>query len=48
MIKSLSDAERRQAIGKAARKTFEEKLAFNIFIEKIEKVYRTVLKNLEP
>ena len=41
-IKSLGDAQQRQAIGKAAQKTFEERLAFPIFIEKIEKVYRAV------
>ena len=42
-IKSLSDAERRQAIGKAAQKTFEERLAYPIFVERIDKVYKTVL-----
>ena len=42
-IKSLDDAQQRQAFGKAAQKTFEERLAFPIFIEKIEKVYRAVL-----
>ena len=41
-IKSLGDAQQRQAIGKAAQKTFEERLAFPIFIAKIEKVYRAV------
>ena len=43
-MKTLSYAERRQAIGKAAQKTFEEQLAFPIFVEKIEKIYNTVLK----
>ena len=42
-IKSLSDAEQRQAIGKAAKATFDERLSFPIFIEKIEKVYKTIL-----
>ena len=42
-ITSLSDAEQRQAIGKAAQKTFDKRLSFPIFIEKIEKVYRTIL-----
>ena len=43
-IKTLSYAGQRQTIGKAAQKTFEEKLAFPIFVEKIEKTYNTVLK----
>lgn len=47
-MKSLNDAELRKAIGKAAQRTFEERLAFPTFIEKIEKVYNTILKNLEP
>jgi glycosyltransferase involved in cell wall biosynthesis len=47
-IKSLSDALRRQAIGKAAQKTFEEQLAYPVFTERIEKVYKTVLNKLEP
>ena len=42
-ITSLSDAEQRQAIGKAAKATFDERLSFPIFIEKIEKVYKTIL-----
>ena len=42
-IKSLNDTELRKAIGKVARKTFEERLAFPIFIDKIEKIYNTVL-----
>ena len=47
-IKSLSDAQRRQAIGKAAQKTFEEQLAYPVFTERIENVYKTVLNKLEP
>lgn len=42
-IKSLNDTELCKAIGKVARKTFEERLAFPIFIDKIEKIYNTVL-----
>ena len=42
-ITSLSDAEQRQAIGKAAKQTFDARLSFPIFIEKIEKVYKTIL-----
>lgn len=42
-MKALADAGQRSAIGKAAKKTFEEQLAFPVFIEKIEKVYNTVL-----
>ena len=42
-IKSLDNAERRQSIGKAAQKTFEEHLSYPVFVEKIEKVYNTVL-----
>lgn len=42
-IKSLNDTELRKAIGKVARRTFEERLAFPIFIDKIEKIYNTVL-----
>ena len=42
-IKSLDNAERRQSIGKAAQKTFEEHLSYPVFVEKIEKVYKTVL-----
>ena len=47
-MKALADAERRQAIGKAAQKTFEERLAYPIFVERIEKVYKTILNKLEP
>lgn len=43
-ITSLSYAGQRQTIGKAAQKTFEEQLAFPIFVDKIEKIYNTVLK----
>ena len=42
-MKALADAGQRSAIGKAAKKTFEEQLAFPVFIKKIEKVYNTVL-----
>ena len=42
-MKAMADAGLRSAIGKAAKKTFEEQLAFPVFIEKIEKVYNTVL-----
>ena len=42
-MKALADAGQRSAIGKAARRTFEEQLAFPVFIKKIEKVYNTVL-----
>jgi glycosyltransferase involved in cell wall biosynthesis len=47
-IATLSDAQRRQAIGKAARETFKERLAYPIFIERIENVYKTVLNNQQP
>ncbi len=47
-IKSLSDAGQRQAIGKAAQKTFEGRLAYPIFIERIENVYKTVLNKQQP
>lgn len=47
-IKFLSDAGQRQAIGKAAQKTFEGRLAYPIFIERIENVYKTVLNKQQP
>ena len=42
-MKSLNDAELRETIGEAAQKTFEERLSYPVFVEKIEKVYKTVL-----
>lgn len=42
-MQSLVSSEKRQAIGKAAKATFDAHLSFPIFIEKIEKVYRTIL-----
>ena len=42
-MQSLVSSEKRQAIGKAAKATFDEHLSFPIFIEKIEKVYKTIL-----
>ena len=42
-MKSLNDAELRKAMGEEAQKSFEERLAFPIFIAKIENVYNTVL-----
>ncbi|MBO7239774.1 MAG: glycosyltransferase family 4 protein [Bacteroidaceae bacterium] len=42
-MQSLVSSEKRQAIGKAAKATFDAHLSFPIFIEKIEKVYKTIL-----
>ncbi|MBR4967574.1 MAG: glycosyltransferase family 4 protein [Bacteroidaceae bacterium] len=42
-MQSLVSNEKRQAIGKAAKATFDAHLSFPIFIEKIEKVYKTIL-----
>ena len=42
-MQSLVSSEKRQAIGKAAKATFDAHLSFPICIEKIEKVYRTIL-----
>lgn len=42
-IDTLSDSTVRDTMGKAARETFKERLAYPIFIERIENVYKTVL-----
>lgn len=47
-IATLSDSTVRGTMGKAARETFKERLAYPIFIEKIENVYKTVLNNQQP